>query len=804
MKTIQKTVFFLVSLGLFTTVVQAQTFTPLPSTNYGVANGDIVLADLNQNDTLEIILAGVDTLEHDVLIIYSIDTLGNFINSVQIAMPAIKNPKLQVSDINNNGLIDILLSGNLEGSSYFNILLNKSNFTFENYPNLIPPFSGEMVLADFNNDGFSDLITTSTQLNTNDTITLYTNSKDTLSLCDSCRFIPLQNTRLLTIDVNNNGFVDIITSSDTGSQQNFYLNKNANNLRFDTANLAFETIANPVFSKGDFTQNGFMDVLVGGKIGNNDSLLIYKNNGNDFELFIGLSLADSLQQLFSADFTNDGLLDVLALTQNELTLYYNIGAASYDTIIIASSINKVSLAIGDFDRDNDQDIFISAVKSGQHYLQIIRNDNAINLPPSNPIELYALPQGDSVMLLWDNGVDDTTSPNSLTSNVVLSGPNGFVLPIHSVKHRSVSEFGLQSLSHQLVLKNLPIGIYEWHVQAGDNSLISFASGNSCLWIFEIKETDELTYNVCSGETIELSLSPPQAVQWNSLNTGQLSFSDTLQYVATDDDVLYASYTNADCVTKTFVAYVNILSSESIEIENQSVCEGESISLEIGDVFEEATWILKVQEDTLKGTAITFTPLQSDTLVISAVSATGCIITKEIQIKHNTLPIIDAGNDVSILKGESTNLLAIGGISYTWSPPLGLSNAFIANPIATPNLSTTYAVIGIDENNCMGESSVSVFVTETVFVPNLFSPNGDGSNDYLKVYGINLKEISLKIYDTQGRLLFNSSNLQEVLNIGWDGSYKGRIMPQGNYLWSITGEFLDGTQLSNHGKFTLIR
>lgn len=816
MKTIQKTIFFLGIFWLFTTAVQAQTFTAFPSTNFGTTNGDIVLADLTKNNTLEMILAGVDTLGQNVLIIYSVDTLGNFLTPIQIPIPAIKNAKLQVSDINNNGLIDILISGSLAGNPYFNILLNKSNLEFESYLSPLPQFSGEMGLADFNNDGFSDLITTSTQLNASDTIALYTNLKDAFSLCDSCRFIPLQNTRLLDIDVNNNGFVDIITFGDTGSQQNFYLNKNVNNLKFDTTNLPFETVDNPIVNKGDFTQNGFMDMVIGGKMGNKDSLLIYKNNGTDFEFFLRLPLLDSLQQLVTSDFTNDGLLDVLALTRNELTLYYNNGATGYDTMTIASSISKARIAIGDFDRDNDQDIFILGEKDGQHYLQLFKNENAINLPPSNPMELFSFPLGDSVVLIWDEGLDDTTNPISLTSNVMITGPSGFVLPVHTNKQRSISAMGLQSLAHKVIIKNLNPGLYTWYVQAVDNSLIAPFSptgdgegegdGNSCLgvWVFEIKDTDELTYNVCSGETIELAISPPQAVQWNSLNTGQLSFSDTLQYVATEDDVLYANYTDADCVTRTYAAYIHILSTESIEIENQSVCEGESISLELGDVFEEAIWILKVQQDTLIGRAITFTPLQSDTLTIRAVSATGCIITKEIQIKLNTLPIIDAGNDVSILNGESTNLLATGGISYIWSPPLGLSNAFIANPIASPSLSTTYTVIGIDANNCTGEDKVSVFVKETIFVPNLFSPNGDGNNDYLKVYGTNLKEISLKIYDTQGTLLYNSSSLQEVLTKGWDGTYNGRTMPQGSYLWSISGEFLDGTQFTNDGNFTLIR
>ncbi len=332
MKGIQKSKILIGVLLLATQLVQGQTFTPLPSTNYGTTNGYIILADLNRNDTLEVIITGVDTLGQDVLLIYSIDTTGKLFNPVQIDIPNIKNPKLQVSDINNNELIDILISGNVESNPYFNILLNRSGFEFDNYPAPLPQFNGDMRLADFNNDGLTDLIASSTQPSTNDTITLYTNLLGAFSLCDSCSFIPLHNTRLLDIDANNNGFIDIITSSDANNGQVFYLNRNINNQRFDTVNLSFENFTNPLFSKGDFTKNGFLDVLVGGKINGRDSLLIYKNMGDKFEVEQGLSLADSLQQIISGDFTNDGLLDLLVLTRNEFTLYYNNGAGIYDTL----------------------------------------------------------------------------------------------------------------------------------------------------------------------------------------------------------------------------------------------------------------------------------------------------------------------------------------------------------------------------------------------------------------------------------------------------------------------------------------
>ena len=83
------------------------------------------------------------------------------------------------------------------------------------------------------------------------------------------------------------------------------------------------------------------------------------------------------------------------------------------------------------------------------------------------------------------------------------------------------------------------------------------------------------------------------------------------------------------------------------------------------------------------------------------------------------------------------------------------------------------------------------------MPDLFSPNGDGRNDYLRVYGEGIKQLSLRVFDERGSLLAEideSSNAQ-----GWDGTVSGNELPSGTYFWTVSGQFTDGQAISYQGK-----
>lgn len=113
-----------------------------------------------------------------------------------------------------------------------------------------------------------------------------------------------------------------------------------------------------------------------------------------------------------------------------------------------------------------------------------------------------------------------------------------------------------------------------------------------------------------------------------------------------------------------------------------------------------------------------------------------------------------GNDTTIQLGQSVNLNATGLSSngvYYWTPPIDLSCITCPNPISTPEETITYTVITTDSNGCKSTDNINIIVLfeNVIFVPNIFSPNGDGINDILFVRGKGVEKLKFFIYDRWG-------------------------------------------------------
>jgi gliding motility-associated-like protein len=89
---------------------------------------------------------------------------------------------------------------------------------------------------------------------------------------------------------------------------------------------------------------------------------------------------------------------------------------------------------------------------------------------------------------------------------------------------------------------------------------------------------------------------------------------------------------------------------------------------------------------------------------------------------------------------------------------------------------------------------------SIFIPNAFSPNGDGHNDVFLVYGTNIASVEMRIYTQWGHLLFESKDRSR----GWDGTYSGVIQPIGVYVYVIKATLQDGTVIDRKGSVNLIR
>ena len=88
---------------------------------------------------------------------------------------------------------------------------------------------------------------------------------------------------------------------------------------------------------------------------------------------------------------------------------------------------------------------------------------------------------------------------------------------------------------------------------------------------------------------------------------------------------------------------------------------------------------------------------------------------------------------------------------------------------------------------------------TIFIPNSFTPNGDGLNDTFGVYGESIKQYSMEIYNRWGEKVFESVNINDQ----WDGTYNGKSVPEGTYVYKVTAQEASGNNTSRNGTVNII-
>ncbi|NJL76759.1 MAG: T9SS type B sorting domain-containing protein [Saprospiraceae bacterium] len=167
-------------------------------------------------------------------------------------------------------------------------------------------------------------------------------------------------------------------------------------------------------------------------------------------------------------------------------------------------------------------------------------------------------------------------------------------------------------------------------------------------------------------------------------------------------------------------------------------------------------------------------------------------------------------------GESVQLFAntnnqIGKVTYSWSASFAdstLSCFDCFNPMVMPTTTTYYELLGTDEAGCKATDDIQIRVrkTRTVLVPTGFTPNGDAVNNNLIVHGSSSTNVKLfRVYDRYGELIFENEQL--IINdpmTGWDGTFRGKEMPAGVYVWYAEVEYEDGMKEALKGSTLLIR
>ncbi len=203
------------------------------------------------------------------------------------------------------------------------------------------------------------------------------------------------------------------------------------------------------------------------------------------------------------------------------------------------------------------------------------------------------------------------------------------------------------------------------------------------------------------------------------------------------------------------------------------------------------------------------PNATTTYTLTATNRAGCVITKSIRVRVSPLPLFPFGvtaNPDTIFAGQLVQLNVVPkGYNYSWTPSSLVSNSSISDPTTSPSSTTTFGVT-VEDTTCARSAEVTVVLIDVVcgppdlFVPNAFSPNGDGENDLLRVRGNNITDMTLRIYHRWGEKVFESTDQSQ----GWDGTYKGKECDPAVFVYYLDATCLGGETYQEKGNITLIR
>ncbi|MEO6330624.1 MAG: PKD domain-containing protein [Ginsengibacter sp.] len=176
------------------------------------------------------------------------------------------------------------------------------------------------------------------------------------------------------------------------------------------------------------------------------------------------------------------------------------------------------------------------------------------------------------------------------------------------------------------------------------------------------------------------------------------------------------------------------------------------------------------------------------------------------------PFADAGPDKTISTGASVMLSPVYSNDITnwlWTPAAGLSCNNCPAPVAKPPLTTVYTIRVTNNGGCSTTDSITIFATcnsENIFIPNTFSPNGDGINDVFYPRGKGLNRIrGMKIFNRWGELVFENSNFYANDPVsGWDGLVSGKKVPSDVYIFVIDIICDNNDVINQRGNITLLR
>jgi gliding motility-associated-like protein len=243
-------------------------------------------------------------------------------------------------------------------------------------------------------------------------------------------------------------------------------------------------------------------------------------------------------------------------------------------------------------------------------------------------------------------------------------------------------------------------------------------------------------------------------------------------------------------------------------KDQEICKGASVTL-YADGGTTYQWLPITDNTTLN--ALTVSPLNNTRYTVIIKQGDCFSDTGYINVIVHDMPEVELGPDKNIGGGSMVSLIAgeDGLTKYEWTPGDYLSCIDCAKPTASPRKTTHYNVKVTNQWGCVAEDDITIRVScdnSQLFVPNTFTPNNDGNNDYFFPQGKGLSTVkSFRVYNRWGELIFDRQDMKiNEPTAGWDGTYKLVPLKPDVFVYIIRGFCESGEPIELKGDISLVR
>ena len=319
--------------------------------------------------------------------------------------------------------------------------------------------------------------------------------------------------------------------------------------------------------------------------------------------------------------------------------------------------------------------------------------------------------------------------------------------------------------------------------------------------------------VCLGKNTILSPSGAQSYTWTQDKTLSCINCENPIALPLQSTQYYVSGKNIFGCTSTDSVDVQIIQPAKILLSNNdSVCAGSTINLSAsGEDFY--TWEPANLLSQASGAQTTSKPVTNTTYTVIGSDSKGCFSdTASVTVYVFPYPQIQIPDSLVVIQGGTDYTINATGsediVSWQWTPVKWLSCFTCAQPVSSPKSTITYTVAAQNIAGCLAEKNITITVlckNNNMYIPNTFSPNHDGINDYFYPRGKGFTVKSFRIFSRWGNPVFEQHNfVPDNQSFGWDGTYKNSVLQPDVYVYMIEVLCDNGTLITTKGNITLLR